>query len=206
MTPETGRYVLTGQVPSVVIDGPDRTYVSDPVGDSEGVRLPNGNFEMKVRGSPLVGEPNEPTLVRVFAQAMELADGVAPGVNDTPPDNHAGADAIFTWPGEQRVVQAVTVPQDSNYQHSVSQGAIAVEFSAEQGATWLRDAINKKFLKYPLDVRRTMILALDARHAGILMHGEILSALTARYPEVATLGFAAIWVVGAIPRRCVRIA
>lgn len=207
ITPETGHYKLTGYAPSVVIDGPDQTYVSDPIGGSDGAKLPNGRFTMNVRGSPLTGEANEPTLMRVLAKAMELVDGVVPQVNITPPNNATGEDAIFSWPGgKERVVQAVTVPPDASYQHKVSKGVATVEFSAAEGAGWLRDAIHKKEHKYPPDDRRKMILALDARHAGILAHTEILSTLSLRFPEIPVSGFDAIWIVGAIAKRCVRIA
>ena len=106
---------VTGYAPSLVVDGPDRAHVSDAVGGSEGVKLPNGNFSVSVQGSPLTGEGNEPTVMRVLADAMVIVEGVSPTINATPPNNAMGEDAVFTWPDRERVVQAVTIPSDPKY-------------------------------------------------------------------------------------------
>jgi hypothetical protein len=82
----------TGQVPSIIVDGTDRTWVNDPHGSSEGQQLPSGEFEIAIVGRPPAGTPNEASVWRILVDATSATrsrPSLLPGVDGQ------GEDAIL---------------------------------------------------------------------------------------------------------------
>lgn len=125
---------------------------------------------------------------------------IAPGIDAQ------GEDARLTYPkGEACVVQIVSVPPDSAYGREIAIGFAQRKLTAEDAADWIQVSIDHKLTIAP-DDRKSILLALDARAHGLLADVSVIVALRARYPDPVTLGFFAIWLVGPIDSRCVRIA
>jgi hypothetical protein len=217
--PLSGRNVvraLTGQAiaagagrAAMSVDGPHRSQVSDFDGSSsESRELPDGTFEFVVVDRPLWGDENEPNVLRTLAKA--LAEQGAPHAAErhgTEADNRAGIDGWIDVPGEDAIaVQVTMAPSGSDFGRDVARGHCRRVVDATEAAGWLVKAIERKVTSVAPNDRPRLLLALDARHAGQLVNERILAEFRRQRPDIAQLGFRAVWLVGSTPIGSRRLA
>jgi hypothetical protein len=198
MSDKPGNYSVSGEALKAVITGPDRAeLVSDWTrGKSRGRRTGAGQFELHVEDRPPRGRPGEPGVVADLLTAIRERTGIdaqfEPGIDGR------GEDGFVAYPGGHRLIlQIVSVPIDQKWGQLCATEKALAQFTAEDATTWIVDAINfKAHGKYARDDQRHMLLALDARHSGILGHPEIIECF--RQSRAAQQGweFAEIWLVG----------
>ncbi|HQR78511.1 MAG TPA: hypothetical protein PLR35_19005 [Burkholderiaceae bacterium] len=188
------------------INGPDRAEINDFKGQSQARRLPDGRIEIAVQGSPHRGKRNEAQVLKVLASAVSLERGTSVVVNPpTPEDDARGIDGTtVARDGAKLVVQIVSVPVDRKYARCVAQGQHHVILTMNEAIGWVHDAIRHKSGIAPAD-RRSMILALDLRHAGLLAAEDFVEAYRHQI-RPADLGFAEVWLVANVPTHSARIA
>lgn len=193
-----GEFVhLEGHVPAVGVDGPNLHRLSDFIGASQSDRLPDGKLRFNVSGMPLQGTANEPNVLAVLADSLGQA-GYRPA---TDRENARGIDGwVNDSCGKPVAVQVVKTPIESEYGASVAKGDWEITVTVDEAAGWVKSAIDHKTTGptptiAPAD-RASMILALDVRHAGILICDEVVAALAHYMPDISLLGFQSIWLVG----------
>jgi hypothetical protein len=183
---------IEGYAPAVSIDGPDQHSISDFIGESQSERLSDGRLRFKVTGRPLQGMLNEPNVLKVLAESLGQADYRS----STDQENRRGIDGYV----ESVPVQIVKTPSVREYGVAVAKGHWEITVTVEEAARWIKSAIDHKATGptpsiAPAD-RALMFLALDVRHAGLLICDDVVAAVMVQMPDIAQLGFRAIWLVG----------
>ena len=206
ITPKICVPKIKGQEIAMIIDGPDRTEVSDfGGGKSRSTMDSDGQARIVTSGRLRRGRTNEGAVVKVLRQCLKDETGSMPFIVRA--SDERGEDARLRFPdGTERVVQIVTTPPDPEYGAAIARGSSEREIPASEAASWIRSSIEFKRNQIPEAGRRAMILALDARHAGLLSESAVLAELAANGPPTTSYGFAEIWLVGPIPSRSCRLA
>jgi hypothetical protein len=187
------------------INGPDRAEINDIVGQSKSRRLPSGELEFTTGERPLQGRPNESNVLKV------LVDTISAETNEKhfhekgdKEDDKRGIDGRVVFPDGSKVpVQVVTTPPYSNWGAAVARGNAKIVASVDDAASWIKAAIDHKVSGAD---RASLILALDARHAGMLCADDVIAAFHRQMPELAMLGFRAVWLVGNAPVNTKKLA
>lgn len=185
---------MKGYAPAVIVSGPNLVSINDFVGRSECVELANGQFRLRVSEPPLRGTKNEPNVRTVLTDAIRATDDEAATCEVGKDD--CGEDGVLLTRGERVPLQIITVPADSKIGHDASKGSLDITFDAAQGARWLLEAISRKANDLEPAAQSKTILALDARHAGLLAGAAIRVEFEKQAAGTPIGGFRQIWVVG----------
>ena len=194
---DAGDYVLFGEAVKLTVVGPTRVEISDWKGRSRGRRNEDGTFTLEVSQQPLRGRSAEQYVVADLISAMQTLTKEHVAFRGGIDAN--GEDGVIVVGGGELDLQIVTVPANEHWGQVCAKAdgsSATLSFSAEEGGEWIRDAIQKKSNAYAPSVKQRMMLALDARHAGILGHPEIVNAFLRLTPKWSGDGFAQVWLVG----------
>ena len=196
LRPLTGKVEFSGQGVAAVADSPSKVDISDfNRGRSSTWRDESGLIHVAMRDSLLRGRDNEPSVLDVLGQLC--AGTIEPG------DDARGEDArLCIADGTVLVIQIVTVPPEEEINRQVRQG-LTVErvLTIPEAAAWIHMSIQKK-----LKVRSTTtVLALDARHLGVLVDEDILAEFRRAFPNTQACGFNQIWLSGPTAARSTRL-
>ena len=188
------------------INGSDRSEINDFKGQSQTRRLADGRIEISVQGAPHRGRRNEPQVRSVLERAISSARGQDVRVKEPSSDEDArGIDGTVLRPGSDRqFIQIVSVPVDSDYARYVAHGSHQVVLTPDEAVDWIENAVRHKLDIAAAD-RRSIILVLDVRHAGLLAADDIVSAAKERF-RPADFGFAEIWLVANVATHSARLA
>ena len=117
-----------------------------------------------------------------------------------------GEDAILTVGNERYVVQFVTAPVADKFWQDASAGSALTQVQIQGAVEWIRAILHKKaFGTRPAQWADT-ILALDARHSGVLATPPILEGYLSRFSSPAVeFGFSSVHVVGPTAPYCARL-
>lgn len=162
-----------------------------------------GRVTLMVEGAGGVGRSGEPQLLKTLRMRLEQ-DGhqvsIQPGQDD------AGEDALLSSGSNTFIVQAVTLPTAPDFWRDARISSAQTHVDTHRATDWLHDAIAKKAGRIPPEERRCILLALDARHTGILANPSILTQYLASHGDPSVqYGFASVWLVGPTTEQCVRI-
>jgi hypothetical protein len=202
----TGDLKVVGYAPNIVVSGPTRVDVNDPDGRSHTERTADGAIRVRVSEPFRPGRGNEPKVLQVIASAIEHEIGAT--VTVQPGEDHRGEDGRLQFDGAGKgglAVQVVTAVQDPDFCEQSSKGDGLLDLSPEMGAAILRGAIESKLKRIPVQQRPSLILALDARHCGMLADDDVVSAFMREFGEPRAFGFAQLWIVGPVVARCRRL-
>jgi hypothetical protein len=140
----------------------------------------------------------------VFARVLDVlrATGtvpiICPGASDS-----AGEDRVVRYRDERIVVQIVTASPGPSFWRDVAAGGADVEVDVETAAAWVHQAISEKARRYSPEPKRTMLLAVDMRHLGVLLVPEFVLAYVRTHG--ARHGFGGVWLIGPTDDRCQRV-
>jgi hypothetical protein len=171
-----------------------RLRVRTPAGTESDARLENNTITLSVSEASEIGRTGESNALGTLLDAMRregltLVSGLA--------DDARGEDARVKVVSVPYVVQFVTVPSDPVFWREAATGSSQTGVSTDGGIGWIRDAIVAKSQKTPPAERQHTLLALDARHAGILAAKEVSTKYVAQYADPRVeFGFASTWLVG----------
>lgn len=194
------------------INGPDRAEINDFVGQSKSRRLPSGELEFTTGEPPLQGRPNEPNVLKVLVETMTTETNETHVCQEGDRgDDGRGIDGYVRFPDGSKVpVQVVKAPTDSQWGAAVAKGNAKVVASVDEAASWIKAAIDHKVSgsspRIAPNDRPSLILALDARHAGMLGDDDVIAAFHRQMPELAKLGLHAVWLVGNTPVNTKKLA
>jgi len=162
---------------------------------------PEGVVRISASGRPDVGTRGEPELVGILLR--RLADeGSSLRLIDGASDSR-GEDGLLAGDNQEFVLQVTAVPSNSAFWREVAQGSGSTQVPKEHAVAWLRDAV---VLKAKMAEPEQTILAIDARHAGVLADPAIAELYRSTYSSpTVEYGFAQAWVVGPTSSNCTRL-
>jgi hypothetical protein len=178
--------------------------VHDPAGTtSEARHSGDGTVSLEIRGTGNIGKRNEGRVVETLAQRL-AQDGVTAMVSRGLDDR--GEDGILRIGTREFVLQITTAPVAPDFWKQANLSSARTDVPEPHAASWIRDAIIKKAAVLPKAQLGSTILAVDARHAGVLALSRLLGEYLRIYgrPE-AEFGFASIWIVGPTADQCERL-
>ena len=194
--------------PSIVITGADPEKgghvlkVADPSVQSEARKMSDGSITLDIAGSIGIGRSGESrvaltlreNLVRTGHQ-VEILDG----------EDARGIDRRFVVDGERFIFQVTIAPQASDFWQQASRSSATTQVPPPHAAGWVRQAVIAK-ADVPAIQDAPVLLAVDARHAGVVAMPELLQEYLGRYGDPAReFGFASVWVVGPTADYCARL-
>ena len=181
-------------------DGREVVQYRAPSGATSDAVLDQGNVELRVESPVDIGRPGEPR-VRQGVVAALRAEGRTIAERPAAIDA-AGEDFTLSCDGQDLPVQVVTVPSAKQFWRDVSQGSGPTSVTVSGAADWIYDAARAKSDRYSAAQKRSMILAVDAAHAAVIVTPSVVDDYLARYGDpLATFGFAGLCLVGPIDSR-----
>jgi hypothetical protein len=197
--------------PTIIIDGPDAATgdavikVSAPGATSETRLSKEGLVSLKVQGAGEIGRRGESQALKTLRQKLQ-ADGLAVTLSKDAARDARGEDAILTAGNERYVVQFVTAPGAEKFWQHASAGSALTQVQIQGAVDWIRTALDKKAYGTRPAQWTDTILALDARHSGVLATPPILENYLSRYSSPAVeFGFASVYVAGPTVPYCARL-
>lgn len=168
----------------------------------------DGSLDMSIVGSSLQGEEDTPAACRVLKERLNAAGSrwghVIPG--------HEPADCVLVDaedPSTTLDVQVVrAIASQDLWRRLNSSGSVQSWPSPAEAATEIQKAIQRKARdeKIPRHLRARLVLALDATRLPGLAFGAIVREFRSTHRVAArSHGFAAIWLVGPVPRLVSRL-
>ena len=196
--------------PNLVRDGTDRATgdvhirVDDaPVGRSDARLTPAGCVLLEVERVADRGRGGEAQLKRTLQSTLRHD---FPNITIMPGSDAHGEDGLVEISGRTLIVQIVTSPSVPEFWRTAKEGVATERVNLCDATDWLRAAIKAKFTKIPETQRAATLLAIDARHAGILATTPVLDTYVQRFDNpVAEFGFASVWIVGPTEDYCLRL-
>jgi hypothetical protein len=126
---------------------------------------------------------------------VEIVDG----------DDARGVDRSLVIDGETFTLQVTVAPQASGFWREASRSSATTQVPPPHATAWVREAILTKVNAGRLQ-DLPVLLAVDARHAGVVAMPDIVAEYLARFDQpVGEFGFASVWIVGPTPDCCARV-
>ena len=176
--------------------------VHTPLGArSEAHLQPDGTVRVAASGLPDVGTRGEAHVKEILTRRMRTEGTDVEAVSGAV--DGRGEDGLLRINDRRLTLQVTSVPSCSTFWRDAAQGSTSTEVANAKAVEWLREAVLNKS---SVDDRQGTILAIDARHAGVLADAAVADAYRRRYPSPTTeYGFAQVWVVGPTPSHCTRL-
>jgi len=162
---------------------------------------PDDSLNLSATGPSDTGTRGE-AQVRDLLISRLHAEGIAATSLPGARDDH-GEDGILEIEGRRLSLQVTSIPPDSSYWKAAAGGTAYLSGTTKAAAKWLRDAIVGKSL---IGGRSATVLAIDARHAGVVADSAVVDLYLAQFSSpVAEFGFAQVWVIGPTASNCRRM-
>jgi hypothetical protein len=206
----TAALAIGAYAPNLIRDGTDRVTgdvhirVDDaPVGRSDARLTPAGCVLLEAERVADRGRGGEAQLKQTLQSKLRQD---FPNVTIIKGSDADGEDGLVEIAGRTLVVQIVTSPSAPDFWRTAKEGLVTERVNLSDAAVWLHATINAKFTKIPETQRAATLLAIDARHAGILATTPALDRYVQRFGDpVAEFGFASVWIVGPTEDYCSRL-
>jgi hypothetical protein len=180
---------------------PHSIVVQTPSGTRSESQFKPGELRLEATGRPDVGTRGEPQVLDILKERLtQEGTSVSPLSGAL---NSRGEDGLWAVGGQRCTVQVTSVPASPDYWRRVAAGSASTVVDEDAAIAWLRRAVE---MKATLSDRATAILAIDARHAGILADPGLADEYRRRFGSpVQEFGFSDAWVVGPTPSHCTRL-
>jgi hypothetical protein len=155
-----------------------------------------GEINIVADGRPDIGKKSEARVQDILLDCLRSVGHVATLIDGA--RDEYGEDGLVILDGDRMTIQITAVVPSDEFWHQSAKGGAAISGFASQGATWLHAAIMRKVGAIAQEQRRTTVLAIDARHLGVLVDPTVLIAYEKDYGSCARFGFRAAWVVGPV--------
>ena len=194
--------------PSTVSDwydpatGDGEITVNDPYVRSQ-THSDAGVVSLDVEGSASIGRSSERRVTEILHEAMS-AD--RRGVVVTQGSDDRGEDGLLHIGSRTLTLQITAVPAEPHFWRAAHVSSATTEVQQPHAENWLHTAIVNKAARLSLEQRSSTVLAIDARHAGVLGTATLVDGDLATYGcPSREFGFASVWVVGPTVRYCRRL-
>jgi hypothetical protein len=124
------------------------------------------------------GRKSEPWAVKTLCAKLKQL-GLA--VSRVAGEDHRGEDALLKVGESTYVVQLITTPSAKGFWRDAHAASAMRQGTIEQAVEWLREAIEAKVQMIPPAQRVATILAIDARHAGLLAQEPVTDVYVGRF-------------------------
>jgi hypothetical protein len=182
-------------------DGRTITYTA-PTGAHSDAVVAGDQLMLRVVRPVDVGTRGES---RVLASVVAhlTSGGVVTG--SLPASDERGEDRVLLIGGERVTLQVTAIPDDS-FWAGVARGTNEVHVPLTHALAWINDAICAKAHQYPSTSRASMLLAVDAAHAGVLADPSLRDRYVEQFGDPSALfEFGGVWLVGPTENHCVRV-
>lgn len=98
-------------------------------------------------------------------------------------------------------VQITMIPSDKDYWGQAALSSASTDVPYDHAVTWVYNALTKKTAHAASD----RILAIDARHAGVVALEPLVTAYRAKFGDPAVFGFKEVWLVPPQSSLCTRL-
>lgn len=98
-------------------------------------------------------------------------------------------------------VQITMIPSDKDYWRQAALSSASTDVPYDHAVTWVYNALAKKTAHAASD----RILAIDARHAGVVALEPLVTAYRAKFGDPAVFGFKEVWLVPPQSSLCTRL-
>jgi hypothetical protein len=165
--------------------------------------LVDARFHVRAQPPVDVGRRGES---QVFARVLDLlaASGRAALIEDSVTDS-VGEDCVVQDRNERIAIQIVAASPREGFWRDAASGEGVAHGDLDQAVNWLREAIDDKARRYSTAQKRTMLLAIDLRHLGVLAVPAFVDAYLRAYGQPDEFGFGGIWLIGPTDDRCIRL-
>jgi RNA polymerase subunit RPABC4/transcription elongation factor Spt4 len=194
--------------PSIVITGPDAEKgghvlkVADPGVQSETRKLSDGSITLDVVGATGIGRSGESRVALTLQESL-VRTGHQVEIHDG--EDARGIDRAFVVNGERFVFQVTIAPQASDFWQQASRSSATTQVPPPHAAGWVREAVIAK-ADAPAIQNAPVLLAVDARHAGVVAMPDLIQEYLGSYGDPVTeFGFASVWIVGPTADYCARL-
>ena len=165
-----------------------------PTGSISKTSLNGSALTVQVKRPIDIGRLGEPRVLACIVACLARAGKVATFL---PANDHAGEDGVLQIDGDRVVVQIVTGGPSKSFWNKAAKGGAEILTDLTGAANWIHAAISKKAEIYSPKSKRSMLLAVDIAHIGLLA----VPALCEEYERLhgdpsLPLGFGAVWLVG----------
>lgn len=209
LTAEPGTFRWEAFPVSIIVASTDpatgdaRIRVEAPGMRSEGHLSPEGRVSLAVEGAGEIGKAGEARATKTLRHKLQ-ADGLTISTH-TGRDGH-GEDGLLSVGDVRYTLQLVTTPSVPAFWREAHVGSAMTQVETQQAVEWVRATLLGKAGSIPPAQRPHTVLAIDARHAGVLATTPILEAYANRFGAPAgEFGFASVWLVGPTVQHCARI-
>lgn len=154
-----------------------------------------------ISGSPVQGENDTVSVARVLVEVMnthrdlwELADEPPVGVVDCFLRHRVD-------PAHRIKVQVVRAIVDTKlyWELATAKSVVEVHLDPEEIARRMFDAVMKKAKHYPVQLRRELVLALDAMRISVCTMSSVIEVYRCNFGQrTHNLGFREVWLVGPV--------
>lgn len=187
---------------------PHAVRTTTPLGASSSSEFdPLRGFTLSAVGRSDVGTRGEPQVVRILVKHFARQGLPAKEVKPRDPQERrrwdaAKIDAKLRIGSDEFDVQITAVPGDAEHWALASRGHATRTGDVRGAAKLIQVSIDRK--RNAASAR--MILALDARHAAVVVEAEVIAEYAKNFGEPGAAGFAAIVLVGPAAHLCATIA
>lgn len=161
------KLAITAGRPGMVNDQPRGPYertidYSSPQGARSTSRLAGGRVGLNVAGPVDVGRRGER---RVIDSMLAMLRETGFAAEEAPGRDDRGEDHVLFINSERVVLQIVSAPGDPEFWREVANGTASVNVELSRTAEWIEEVLREK-ARYDGQFKRSMLLAIDAAHAG----------------------------------------
>ena len=200
-TAQLGRLGAVADEP--VRGGGERIRYVAPSGARSDSELTQDGVRLHIDPPVDVGTRGEP---RVFDRIVALLSASGPAPDILPASDHDGEDRVIRYRGETITIQIVCAGLGPEFWWGVAMGSGQAQVKVDVAAAWVRNAIDDKAGMYTTSQKRSMLLAVDLSHLGVLSSLTFAATYIQMYGDpAAESGLGAVWLVGPTDSRCTRL-
>jgi hypothetical protein len=166
---------------------------SAPSGARSCARLSDGKVEAIITGPVDTGTRGEGRVADTLVACLRARERVATYRSG---DDGRGEDRVLIIDSALIALQVVTVPADETLWASVAQGSASREAKLLTAAGWIDQTIIQKAAQYDRATKRSMLLAIDVAHFGVLATPQCVAAYLEAHGDPAKHDFAAFGLSG----------
>ena len=156
-------------------------------------RLADGRLGLDAAGAAGIGRAGDGRAADTFKDFL-VREGHKATIHDG--DDPAGVDRVLELDGHPYVLQFTLTVQATDFWREASASSANTQVERPHAAAWLRQALEHKRDAAKAQHLPT-VLVVDARHAGIVAHTDLVGAYLFLHGEpVDGFGFASVWLVG----------
>jgi hypothetical protein len=208
VTPAGFACTVTLGVPATIgeqnLPGQRGLQVNSGQGTQSFARITNDEVvSVNAHGRPDIGRRSEARVTDILLDCLRSV-GHAVTVVEGHRDDH-GEDGLLLLDGREFTLQITAIVPSSEFWRASAKGSGEVSATIAEATGWIYDAILRKTTTIAEPQRNAIVLAIDARHLGVLAAVPVREAFTKSYGSAQQFGFRDLWLVGPLLAHSARL-